>query len=188
VSGATRCGLVALIGEPNAGKSTLMNRMVGAKVAIVTHKVQTTRARVRGIATEGPAQLVFIDTPGLFRPRRRLDRAMVKAAWAGAGDADVVVLLIEAHRGRTEGVEAILAALDGQVPTEVLATLPDLALVAANGPVDWLRALRVALSRREGAIVPLETALAAERFVVERHLCIDTTAAGGNASLLAASA
>jgi RHH-type proline utilization regulon transcriptional repressor/proline dehydrogenase/delta 1-pyrroline-5-carboxylate dehydrogenase len=81
-----------------------------------------------------------------------------------------------------------VAALDGQVPTEVLATLPDLALVAANGPVDWLRALRVALSRREGAIVPLETALAAERFVVERHLCIDTTAAGGNASLLAASA
>jgi GTP-binding protein Era len=116
VSGATRCGLVALIGEPNAGKSTLMNRMVGAKVAIVTHKVQTTRARIRGIATEGAAQLVFIDTPGLFRPRRRLDRAMVKAAWAGAGDADVVVLLIEAHRGKTEGVEAILAALGDQLP------------------------------------------------------------------------
>ena len=111
----TRCGLVALIGEPNAGKSTLMNRMVGAKVSIVTHKVQTTRARIRGIALEGSAQLVFVDTPGLFRPRRRLDRAMVKAAWGGAADADVVVLLIEAQRGLTEGVEAILAALDGQL-------------------------------------------------------------------------
>lgn len=107
-----RCGFVALIGEPNAGKSTLMNRMVGAKVSIVTHKVQTTRARIRGVALEGPAQIVFVDTPGLFRPRRRLDRAMVAAAWTGAEDADVVVLLVEAHRGVTEGVEEILAALD----------------------------------------------------------------------------
>ena len=88
----TRCGLVALIGEPNAGKSTLLNRMVGAKIAIVTHKVQTTRARIRGITMEGRAQIIFIDTPGLFRPRRRLDRAMVKAAWAGASDADVVLV------------------------------------------------------------------------------------------------
>ncbi|MEL6203966.1 MAG: GTPase Era [Pseudomonadota bacterium] len=107
----TRCGFVALIGEPNAGKSTLLNRMVGAKVSIVTHKVQTTRARIRGVAMAGAAQLVFVDTPGLFRPRRRLDRAMVAAAWGGASDADVVVLLIEAHRGKTPGVEAILAAL-----------------------------------------------------------------------------
>ncbi|PZQ52317.1 MAG: GTPase Era [Rhodovulum sulfidophilum] len=112
----TRCGLVALIGEPNAGKSTLLNRMVGAKVSIVTHKVQTTRARVRGIAIEGDAQLVFIDTPGLFRPRRRLDRAMVKAAWGGAADADVVVLLIEAHRGMTEGVETVLETIANQLP------------------------------------------------------------------------
>jgi GTP-binding protein Era len=112
----TRCGLVALIGEPNAGKSTLLNRMVGAKVSIVTHKVQTTRARIRGIALEGAAQLVFIDTPGLFRPRRRLDRAMVKAAWGGAADADVVVLLIEAHRGMTDGVETIIRNLADQFP------------------------------------------------------------------------
>jgi GTPase len=111
----TRCGFVALIGEPNAGKSTLLNRMVGAKVSIVTHKVQTTRTRIRGVAIEGAAQLVFVDTPGLFRPRRRLDRAMVAAAWGGASDADVVVLLIEAHRGRTEGVDAILEALDANV-------------------------------------------------------------------------
>ncbi len=107
----TRAGFVALIGEPNAGKSTLLNRMVGAKVAIVTHKVQTTRARLRGVAMEGDAQLIFVDTPGLFRPRRRLDRAMVAAAWTGAADADVVVLLIEAHRGLTEGVQAILDGL-----------------------------------------------------------------------------
>ncbi|SMX30830.1 GTPase Era [Actibacterium lipolyticum] len=107
----TRAGFVALIGEPNAGKSTLLNRMVGAKVSIVTHKVQTTRARIRGVAMEGDAQIVFVDTPGLFRPRRRLDRAMVAAAWGGAADADIVVLLIEAHRGITEGVEAILDAL-----------------------------------------------------------------------------
>ena len=110
--GPTRAGFVALIGEPNAGKSTLLNRMVGAKVSIVTHKVQTTRARIRGVAMAGASQLVFVDTPGLFRPKRRLDRAMVAAAWTGAADADVVVLLIEAHRGLTEGVEAILTSLD----------------------------------------------------------------------------
>jgi GTPase len=107
----TRAGFVALIGEPNAGKSTLLNRMVGAKVSIVTHKVQTTRTRIRGVAIEGPAQIVFVDTPGLFRPRRRLDRAMVAAAWGGAADADVVVLLIEAQRGLTDGVRAILETL-----------------------------------------------------------------------------
>ncbi len=112
----SRCGFVALIGEPNAGKSTLLNRMVGAKVSIVTHKVQTTRARIRGVAIEGDTQLVFVDTPGLFRPRRRLDRAMVAAAWSGAEDADVVVLLVEAHRGITEGVEAILDALEERRP------------------------------------------------------------------------
>lgn len=106
-----RAGFAALIGEPNAGKSTLLNRMVGAKISIVTHKVQTTRARIRGVAIEGDAQIVFVDTPGLFQPRRRLDRAMVAAAWGGAADADVVVLLIEAHRGITEGVARILDTL-----------------------------------------------------------------------------
>ena len=108
---STRAGFVALIGEPNAGKSTLLNRMVGAKISIVTHKVQTTRTRIRGVAIEGDAQIVFVDTPGLFRPRRRLDRAMVAAAWSGAADADVVVLMVEAHRGVTAGVEEILATL-----------------------------------------------------------------------------
>jgi len=107
----TRAGFTALIGEPNAGKSTLLNRMVGAKVSIVTHKVQTTRARVRGVAMEGDSQIVFVDTPGLFQPRRRLDRAMVAAAWGGAADADIILLLVEAHRGITEGVERILEGL-----------------------------------------------------------------------------
>ena len=107
----TKCGYVALIGEPNAGKSTLMNYMVGAKVSIVTHKVQTTRTRIRGIAIEDNAQLIFVDTPGLFQTRRNLDKAMVAAAWSGAADGDVVVLLIEAHRGVTKGVEMILEGL-----------------------------------------------------------------------------
>ena len=118
----TRAGFVALIGEPNAGKSTLLNRMVGAKVSIVTHKVQTTRARIRGIAMADQAQIVFVDTPGLFRPRRRLDRAMVAAAWGGAADADIVVLLIEAHRGLTDGVQAILDTLKERVvPGQIVA-------------------------------------------------------------------
>jgi len=112
----TRAGFVALIGEPNAGKSTLLNRMVGAKISIVTHKVQTTRTRIRGIAMEGQSQIVFVDTPGLFQPRRRLDRAMVAAAWGGAADADITVLLIEAHRGMTDGVARIIASLRDRFP------------------------------------------------------------------------
>ncbi|MCC6305066.1 MAG: GTPase Era, partial [Rhodobacteraceae bacterium] len=119
---ATRAGFVALIGEPNAGKSTLLNRLVGAKIAAVTHKVQTTRMRIRGITLEGRTQIVLVDTPGLFVPRRRLDRAMVRAAWEGAGDADIVVLLVEAHRGLTAGVQAILDGLKARgAPPVVLA-------------------------------------------------------------------
>ncbi|WP_444460833.1 GTPase Era [Rhodobacter capsulatus] len=117
----TQAGFVALIGEPNAGKSTLLNRMVGAKVSIVTHKVQTTRARIRGVCMAGTAQLVFVDTPGIFRPRRQLDRAMVSAAWGGAADADIVVLLIEAHRGLTEGAKAIIEALKAREGTQPVA-------------------------------------------------------------------
>ncbi|WP_179294565.1 GTPase Era [Mesorhizobium sp. WSM3879] len=107
----TRSGFVALIGAPNAGKSTLVNQLVGAKVSIVTHKVQTTRAIVRGIATHDNAQIVFVDTPGIFKPRRRLDTAMVTTAWGGAKDADVVVLLIDAERGIKGDADAILDRL-----------------------------------------------------------------------------
>src|SRR5215217_8363305 len=108
---APRCGFIALIGAPNAGKSTLVNALVGAKVSIVTHKVQTTRALVRGIAIEGSAQLVLIDTPGIFAPKRRLDRAMVATAWGGAHDADVVALLIDAKKGIDEDADTILGKL-----------------------------------------------------------------------------
>jgi GTP-binding protein Era len=107
----TRCGFVALIGAPNAGKSTLLNTLVGSKVTIVSHKVQTTRALVRGIAIEGNAQLIFVDTPGIFAPKRRLDRAMVTSAWSGAHDADVVGVLIDARKGLDEEADAILAGL-----------------------------------------------------------------------------
>ncbi len=107
----TRCGFIAVIGAPNAGKSTLVNALVGAKVTIVSHKVQTTRVPVRGIAMVGASQLVFIDTPGIFAPRRRLDRAMVDAATTAACDGDIVVLLVDAQKGVTDDVERILKQL-----------------------------------------------------------------------------
>jgi GTP-binding protein Era len=117
---ATRCGFVALVGVPNAGKSTLLNALVGAKLSIVTHKVQTTRGIVRGIAMAGASQLIFVDTPGIFLPRRRLDRAMVTTAWGGAADADVVCLLIDAQRGLDEGNAAILEKLSTSNQHKVL--------------------------------------------------------------------
>lgn len=107
----TRCGFVALIGAPNAGKSTLINALVGSKVSIVSHKVQTTRMLVRGIAIEGSSQLIFVDTPGIFAPKRRLDRAMVTTAWSGAHDADLTVLLIDARKGIDDENDAIVRKL-----------------------------------------------------------------------------
>jgi GTPase len=107
----TRCGFIAIIGAPNVGKSTLVNALVGSKVAIVSHKVQTTRTPVRGIAMENGAQLIFVDTPGIFAPKRRLDRAMVTTAWAGAHDADIVCLLADAKRGIDEETGAIVERL-----------------------------------------------------------------------------
>ncbi len=106
-----RCGVVALLGAPNVGKSTLLNALVGAKISIVTHKVQTTRARIRGIAIEGRSQIIFVDTPGIFRPKRRLERAMVSAAWSGARDADEVVLIYDATRRREEDSALIIEGL-----------------------------------------------------------------------------
>ena len=110
-AGQTRSGFVALIGAPNAGKSTLVNQLVGTKVSIVTHKVQTTRALVRGIFIEGPAQIVLVDTPGIFRPKRRLDRAMVTTAWGGAKDADIILILLDSQGGLNENAEALLASM-----------------------------------------------------------------------------
>jgi len=115
-----RCGFIALIGAPNAGKSTLINALVGTKVTIVSHKVQTTRTLLRGIAIEGEAQLVFIDTPGIFAPRRRLDRAMVSTAWAGAHDADIVGVLIDAKRGIDGEAGALLDGLAAVPQRKVL--------------------------------------------------------------------
>jgi len=110
----TKCGFVALIGAPNAGKSTLLNRLTGAKVSIVTPKAQTTRARVLGILVRGAAQMLFVDTPGIFNPKRRLDRAMVAAAWDGAAEADYVLLLVDAKAGLTQPVRDILTQLKGR--------------------------------------------------------------------------
>jgi len=107
----TRCGFVALVGAPNVGKSTLLNELVGAKISIVTPKAQTTRAQVRGIAIAGNAQIIFVDTPGIFVPKRRLDRAMVQAAWSGAGDADLIALLIDAKKGIDDEARAIVEKL-----------------------------------------------------------------------------
>ena len=124
-----RCGFVAIVGAPNVGKSTLVNALVGAKVTIVSPKVQTTRTIMRGIAIEGDAQLIFVDTPGIFSPRRRLDRAMVATAWSGAHDADVVALMIDAKRGLDDEATAIAAKL-ADVPAPKILIVNKVDLVA----------------------------------------------------------
>ncbi|MBW8784237.1 MAG: GTPase Era [Novosphingobium sp.] len=116
----TRCGLVAVIGAPNAGKSTLVNALVGQKVAIVSAKAQTTRARLLGIALAGETQIILADTPGIFAPRRRLDRAMVAAAWEGAHEADAIVLVVDARKKRRDDLEPILAALESRRERKLL--------------------------------------------------------------------
>lgn len=116
----TSCGFIALVGAPNAGKSTLLNSLVGTKVSIVTHKAQTTRSQVRGVVTLDTAQVVFIDTPGIFAPRRRLDRAMVDSAWTGAGDADLVAFIVDAERGITPDLEGLIEGLANITHPKVL--------------------------------------------------------------------
>ncbi|MGU3360171.1 GTPase Era [Methylobacterium sp. M6A4_1b] len=139
----TTAGFVALIGIPNAGKSTLLNSLVGTKVSIVSRKVQTTRALVRGIVMHETAQIILVDTPGIFAPKRRLDRAMVHSAWSGASDADAVCLLIDARKGVTEEVEAILAKLpDVKRPKVLILNKIDLI------PRDRLLALAASLNER----------------------------------------
>ncbi|HTZ67653.1 MAG TPA: GTPase, partial [Roseiarcus sp.] len=129
----TRCGFVAILGAPNAGKSTLVNALIGEKVSIVTRKAQTTRSVVRGVLTRGQAQIVFVDTPGLFAPKRRLDRAMVAAAWGAAADADLLMLLIDARKeagpgALSEETQSILTAL-GAIRKPRLAALNKIDLV-----------------------------------------------------------
>jgi GTP-binding protein Era len=142
------CGFVALIGAPNAGKSTLLNQLVGAKISIVSRKVQTTRTLVRGIALQGEAQIIFVDTPGIFAPRRRLDRAMVASAWGGANDADVVALLIDARKGVDDEVQEILRALEGVKSKRVL-ILNKIDLVARPSLLDLAAAVNEKLAFAE---------------------------------------
>ena len=138
---AHRAGFVALVGAPNAGKSTLLNRLAGQKVAIVSPKPQTTRFKILAIVPRarpegGETQIVFVDTPGIFKPRRRLDRAMVHAAWTGAGDADVAVLLVDAEKGLTAGVEALLPRLkDSRNPVWLALNKLDLVAPSAMLPL-----------------------------------------------------
>ncbi len=140
----TRCGFAALVGAPNAGKSTLLNQLVGAKVSIVSRKAQTTRALVRGIAIEGAAQIILVDTPGIFKPKRRLDRAMVASALAGAADADVIALLVDSRKGLDEEVEAILTQLH-QAKAPKLLVLNKIDLI----PREKLLALAQTLNERQ---------------------------------------
>lgn len=127
--GGTRCGFIALIGAPNVGKSTLVNALVGSKVTIVSRKVQTTRALIRGIVIEDKSQIILVDTPGIFAPKRRLDRAMVKTAWSGAHDADLVCVLLDARAGFNEEAQAIFERLD-QVKHEKILVINKIDLVA----------------------------------------------------------
>jgi GTP-binding protein Era len=140
----TRCGFAALVGAPNAGKSTLLNQLVGAKVSIVSRKAQTTRALIRGIAIEGAAQIILVDTPGIFKPKRRLDRAMVASALSGAADADVIALLIDSRKGIDEEVDAILAQLEHAKAPKLL-VLNKIDLI----PRERLLALAQTLNARE---------------------------------------
>jgi GTP-binding protein Era len=139
-----RCGFVALVGAPNAGKSTLLNQLVGAKVSIVSRKSQTTRALVRGIAIDGLAQIILVDTPGIFQPKRRLERAMVASAFSGAADADVVSLLVDARRGVDDEVETILSQLS-QLKTKKILVINKIDLIAR----EKLLALVADLTSRE---------------------------------------
>jgi GTPase len=140
------CGFVALVGAPNAGKSTLLNQLVGAKVSIVSRKVQTTRALVRGIALQDKAQIIFVDTPGIFAPKRKLDRAMVTSAWGGAGDADLVALLIDVSKGLDEETLTIIDRLQ---------TLNKPKILILNKVDLLLREKLLELSAQVNALLPL---------------------------------
>lgn len=142
-AGPRRCGFCAIIGAPNAGKSTLVNQLTGSKVSIVSHKVQTTRARIRAIAIAGPAQIVLVDTPGIFKPKRMLDRAMVDNAWGGAGDADAVVFLVDGRPGLTDEAKAIIAQL-GATSTKAMLVINKIDLMKREQLLDVAAAFNAA--------------------------------------------
>ena len=144
----TRCGFCAIIGAPNAGKSTLVNALAGTKIAIVSHKVQTTRARLRAIVVSGPSQIIFVDTPGIFKPKRRLDEAMVEGAWSGASEADAVILLTDVRRGLDEGVLAIIEGLK-KSGTQAFLALNKIDLVKAETLLELSRKFNEVFPFRE---------------------------------------
>jgi len=152
----TRCGFAAIIGAPNAGKSTLINALAGYKIAIVSHKVQTTRSRIRAIVIDGQSQIVFVDTPGIFVPRRRLDQAMVEAAWSGAGDADIVLVIVDARAGITEDVERILRRLADDKSKAAL-VLNKIDLVKRENLLELAAKLNAALAFAETFMVSATT-------------------------------
>ena len=160
----TRCGFAALVGAPNAGKSTLLNRMAGAKLSIVSPKAQTTRFRVLGILMRGQTQILLVDTPGIFRPRRKLDRAMVAAAWTGSDDADVALLLVDAQKGLTEAVQEIMERL------------------ASAGRKIWLVLNKTDLVQPE-TLLPL-TAAITEKLAVEHVFMVSARSGKGVDDLL----
>jgi GTPase len=165
----TRCGFVALLGAPNVGKSTLVNTLVGSKVTIVSSKVQTTRALIRGIAIDGNSQIVIVDTPGIFAPRRRLDRAMVSAAWSGAHDADLVCIMLDARKGLDDEAEAIMTKarpagrplflVINKIDTVARETLLGVAS-AANERLRFLKTFMISATTGDG-VADLRAAMAA---------------------------
>ena len=165
----TRCGFVAIIGAPNAGKSTLINALIGEKVSIVTRKAQTTRSTVRGVLTRGQAQIVFVDTPGLFTPKRRLDRAMVASAWGAAADADALMLIIDARKeagesGLTEETQSILSTL-GEARKPRLAILNKIDLVERPKLLELAARINAALAFDETFMVSAATGDGLDRLV-----------------------
>ena len=156
IPGQTRCGLVAVVGAPNAGKSTLVNRLAGTKVSIVSPKPQTTRFRIRAVVMQGQTQIVLTDTPGIFAPRRRLDRAMVAAAWEGAQDADVALLIVDARAGMTEAVQSIISVLKrSRVPIWLVLNKSD--LIDTKRLLPLTASLNEQLSFEETFMVSAET-------------------------------
>lgn len=176
----SRCGFAAIIGAPNAGKSTLLNRLTGARLSIVTPKAQTTRFRVLGILMRGPAQILLVDTPGIFRPRRKLDRAMVAAAWTGAEDADLILLLVDVRAGLTDAVRAIAQRLaDSGRPAWLVLNKIDLITpekllpltAALNAVLSFQRTFMVSAAQGDGLDVLLDAL--AESLPLGPHLYPD---------------